>query len=147
VTRMKPVVRSIGYHITWIGGLVLTSLQAGFQAADYTVDGYPVWLKIALGAWPAWCSAFGLTAASHVPDSEERYRGYVPDRVLEEDETTVEGTRKEVEEVHGVWLGDRWYEADDEGNVDMTKEGRTRDELEDTFPDQPKLFRKERKPE
>lgn len=87
---MPPVVRSVGYYITFFGGLVLTSLQAGFQMAGWSIDQYPIWLKIGLGAWPAWCSAFGLTAASHVPVNEvvitpaERYQGYAPDRVLEE---------------------------------------------------------------
>jgi len=89
---MPPIVRAVGYYITFFGGLLISSLSAGFVAAGWPLEQYPIWLKIALGAWPIWTAAFGLTAASHTPVKEEvitpieRNPGYVPDRVLVEDE-------------------------------------------------------------
>lgn len=85
---MPPVVRAIGYYTTFFGGLLISSLQAGFQIAGWNIDQYPIWFKIMIGAWPVWTTAFGLTAASHTPVSEEvvtpneRHPDYVPDRVL-----------------------------------------------------------------
>jgi len=87
---MPPVVRSVGYYVTFFIGVGLTSISTGLQFAGWEMGQYPTWLKIAIGAFPAWSAAFGLTAASHVPVREqvvlpsERYPDYLPDRVLAE---------------------------------------------------------------
>ena len=87
---VPPIVRAVGYYITFFGGLAISSMSAGFIAAGWSLDQYPVWLKVALGAWPIWSSAFGLTAASHTPVREKvvqsRYEGYAPERALIEEE-------------------------------------------------------------
>jgi hypothetical protein len=117
VMAMPPVVRAVGYYITFFGGLAISSLSAGFVAAGWSLDQYPIWLKIAVGAWPIWSAAFGLTAASHTPVKEEvvqpseRYRGYKPERAAPED-LPVDATPAQEDNAYDAGFQDADFEDD-----------------------------------
>jgi hypothetical protein len=142
---MPPVIRAIGYWITFFAGLLLTSLGAGFAAvgAGTTVADLPNWYKWALAVWPTWSSAFGLTAATHWKNTNaepERHPDYKPERALEEVE-------EEFEDAHLPRNQEPMREPEDSGffaDPEPTRVVRNWDELTDTNPDQPKLFRPER---
>lgn len=134
---MPPVVRAVGYYITFFGGVALTSITGGLYAAGIGVDQYPLWLTIWLGAWPAWTAAFGLTAGSHVPIKEEvltpreRHPGYVPDRVLVEDDS---GEDEEIEDLDIAGTRN-FYDPGYTG-----QERIVRDDRECVCPDKPERF-------
>jgi hypothetical protein len=134
-TPTPPILRAIAYYVVFFGGVLVASLNAGFQLVGGTVEDYPTWYKFAaLGVWPVISSAFGLLAASNVDlnkngkveDDEDRYEDYVPERAL------VEPPEIEVREPIT-------------NQSEMTEPIMSPFFRDDTDPNQPKLFRPERR--
>lgn len=66
---LPPKVRAILYLVTFILGLVLSSVGAAYTVLE--IGAYPSWYKVALAVLPLWTAAFGLTAASNVRITDE----------------------------------------------------------------------------
>jgi hypothetical protein len=145
-TPTPPILRAIAYYVVFFGGVLVASLNAGFQLVGGTVEDYPTWYKFAaLGVWPVISSAFGLLAASNVDlnkngkveDDEDRYEGYKPERALSE---------IEVREMNAEEWAREEAKPDEHRNVEpMTEPIMSPFFRDDTDPNQPKLFRPERR--